>query len=506
MNRYIHISFLSLIFMLMTSCSGMDETYREFIKDGTALYVAKAENVIAYPGVNRIKLIVDRFTDARVETLTVYWDNKTYSQTFDINRNGPTEIYVENVGEGSHIFEIISHDSNGNNSIPVTITVMVYGESFLSFNSESSITASSTAAKTSVDIVHSSSYYYKHLTLTYKTKDGEEKSVNITADVETVELTDCDHTAGLRYRTVFSPDATCIDEIVTEYRVLNPDYIAIEVTVEKSELEFQFHKGDVVQIAVSTNSQNFKCTASADEASSEWLSLSLEDDILSIKTARTNLGTEERVGYVNVSAEDVVQQVKVVQKPINPKYGTLYGTEGLIFWQNPDNTSEYKIISAEWKASTVWSTATVVTNSVSLDDGEANSRILRSLSDYGSSYAEYFCETLGEGWRLPCLYELQYEFFTSFNGVIYEESTAALPGAITDDEKACRERYNSAIKTISRNGVPFSTTDAGQIYLTSSEVNATQIYAFRMGNRLIAAASKKNKNFVRCVKTVTISE
>ena len=90
--------------------------------------------------------------------------------------------------------------------------------------------------------------------------------------------------------------------------------------------------------------------------------------------------------------------------------------------------------------------------------------------------------------------------------MIYEESTAALPGALTDDEKTSRERYNSAIKTISRNGVPFSTTDAGQIYLTSSEVNATQVYAFRMGNRLTAAASKMNKNFVRCVKTVTISE
>ena len=83
---------ISLILSLLASCSGMDETYQEFIKDGTALYVAKAENVRAYSGVNRIKLMVDRFTDARVETLTVYWDNRTYEQTFDVNLGGATEI------------------------------------------------------------------------------------------------------------------------------------------------------------------------------------------------------------------------------------------------------------------------------------------------------------------------------------------------------------------------------------------------------------------------------
>ena len=79
---------ISVILTLLVSCSGMDATYQEFIKDGTALYVAKAENVVAQPGVNRIKLIVDRFTDARVETMTVYWDNRTYEQTFDVNLGG----------------------------------------------------------------------------------------------------------------------------------------------------------------------------------------------------------------------------------------------------------------------------------------------------------------------------------------------------------------------------------------------------------------------------------
>ena len=102
--------------------------------------------------------------------------------------------------------------------------------------------------------------------------------------------------------------------------------------------------------------------------------------------------------------------------------------------------------------------------------------------------------------------ELQNEFFTSFNGVVYEESTVGLPGVITDAEKACRDRYNTNMKAISRNGVPFSTTDSGQIYLSNTETGADGVYAFRMGNRLAASASKKNRNFVRCVKVVTINE
>ena len=499
---------ISVILTLLVSCSGMDATYQEFIKDGTALYVAKAENVVAQPGVNRIKLTVDRFTDARVETMTVYWDNRTYEQTFDVNLGGATEIYVENVSEGSHIFEIVTHDSAGNNSIPVTVTVMVYGDSFLSFNSESSISASATAAKTSIDIVHSSSYYYKYLNLLYTTKAGQEKSLDITSDTEKLELTDCDHTAGLRYRTVFSPDEACIDEITTEYRQLAPDYIAIEVYVDKEEVGLQFHKGDVAQVAVSTNSPNFKCTAVADDEASQWLVLSLEDNVLSVKTSEVNLGTSERIGYITVTSEGVSRQIRVVQSPINPKYGTAYGSEGIIFWQNPENKSEYKIISAEWKNSVVWSSNSNATGATSFEDGESNSRTIRAMADYGSTTypAEYFCESLGEGWRLPSMNELQNEFFTSFNGVVYEESTVGLPGAITDAEKACRDRYNTNMKAISRNGVPFSTTDAGQIYLSNTETGADNVYAFRMGNRLAASASKKNRNFVRCVKVVTINE
>ena len=506
MKKYIGVVLTSVVLMLMTACSGMDETYREFVKDGTALYVAKAENVTAYSGVNRIKLEIGRFTDARVETLTVYWDNRTYSQTFEVNRGGATELYVENVSEGSHIFEIISNDSNGNTSIPVTVTVMVYGESFLSFNLESSITASSTKAKTAIDIVHSSSYYYKYTNIVYRTKTGEDKSLNITSDVSNINLTDCDHTAGLRYRTVFTPDVACIDEISTAFKQMVPDYIDVQINVEKSEVELMFHKGDATQLSVSTNSPNFKCEASVDNAAAEWLGVNLEDDILSVKSIGVNLGATDRVGYINLSSEGVTEQIKVVQKPINPKYGTAYGTEGIIFWQNPLNASEYKIISAEWKNNVVWSASTTATNAVSLEDGESNSNIIRSLSDYGETYAEYFCESLGEGWRLPCINELQYEFFTSFNGVIYEESTAALPTAITDEEKACRDRYNTAMKAISKNGVAFSGTDEGSIYLTNSEVNANQVYAFCMGNRKAAAANKRNKNFVRCVKVVTINE
>lgn len=482
----------------------MDETYREFIKNGTALYVAKAENITAYSGVNRIKLEIGRFTDARVEAVTVYWDNRTYSQSFYVNKSGITELYVENVSEGSHIFEIVSNDSNGNTSIPVTVTVMVYGESFLSFNLESSITASSTKAKTSVDIVHSSSYYYKHTSLYYKTRTGEERVVNITSDISNINLTDCDHTAGLKYRTVFTPDVACIDEIETPYRQVTPDYIDIQINVEKSEVELMFHKGDAAQLSVSTNSPNFKCEVSVDDAVAEWLGISLEDGVLYVKSVGVNLGATDRIGYINVSSEGVTEQVKVVQKPINPKYGTAYGSEGIIFWQNPLDASEYKIISAEWKNNVMWSTSATATNAVSLDDGESNSNIIRSLSDYGEAYAEYFCESLGEGWRLPCINELQYEFFTSFNGVVYEESTASLPASITEDEKACRDRYNTAMKAISKNGVAFSGNDAGSVYLTNSEYDVNQVYAFRMGNRLSAVASKKNKNFVRCVKVVTI--
>ena len=139
------------------SCGRMDDVYQEFISDGPVTYLSKLTGVETFAGENKVKFVIPAQTDPRTKGVLVYWDNRTCSIDIPCDPSVTTEFVVENVTEGSHIFELLAHDSKGHNSIAVSKSVASYGEKFLKSASPSVVVSAcrNTAGTTLLQIRHS---------------------------------------------------------------------------------------------------------------------------------------------------------------------------------------------------------------------------------------------------------------------------------------------------------------------------------------------------------------
>lgn len=490
--------------LVLAACYEMDDVYKEFISDGPAKYVGKAENVQVFPGFGRVKIVWSPFIDNRVSSATIYWDNRTCSQENAIDPSKPTEIYVDNLSEGPHIFEIITHSAAGNNSVPVSVSCNVYGESFMSITDESDIISAVLDYKGEVQlrIRHSSSYYYKMLEMVYLGIDGSRKKVFAYPGELGIVLDDCG-TSDISYRSVFLPDDVCIDSLYSHIKTIKPEGVALEIETELDETMMSFIKGDTVSFAAGTNFEEVGLEYSLDASGCEWLSLEYINGRFFLKTTAVNLGAR-RSATLTLTANELSKVVSIYQEAKDPRLGTLYGSEGVVFHQNSD--SSYKIISGAFEM-LPWSVSATLTGASGQDGstgGESNIDIIKRMPDYGNgnTYAVSFCEAMGEGWYLPSLKELRDEFFPGYNGTTFDEATEAKYTAITSEEQACRDVYNASISSISAQ--PFCDRTNGLYYWTCCEVDKNDAFYVRLGYKKTGGISKTGSNIVRCVKKVNI--
>ncbi|MDR2472201.1 MAG: DUF4998 domain-containing protein [Tannerella sp.] len=129
------ISFLFTALMLF-ACHPMDDKYSEFANEGPITYIAKLNDadIQAIGERNRVHFIWPKQNDPRGSKVNIYWANKTGHYTQAVDPSKETNFYVSGLDEGSYIFEISILDDYGHFSIPVSVTVTVYGaiwESYL---------------------------------------------------------------------------------------------------------------------------------------------------------------------------------------------------------------------------------------------------------------------------------------------------------------------------------------------------------------------------------------
>ena len=213
---YLRYFMLGLFFplVLLASCDRMDSVYQEFISDGPVTYMSKLTGVEASSGENRVKFTIPAQTDPRIKGVMVYWDNRTQHQDVPLNITEPNEFIIENVAEGSHIFELVTHDEKGNNSLSVSVAASSYGDSFRAYASTSEVTSASRNQDGSClfQIRHSFSPRYQYMELMYRSAEGKEKTLVIERGTTSLSVADF---AGeeYSYRSVFLPDETAFEYI-----------------------------------------------------------------------------------------------------------------------------------------------------------------------------------------------------------------------------------------------------------------------------------------------------
>lgn len=494
MKRFIILlSCLLASLLVFSACEGQDAVYQQFIEEGPVVYLGKVTDVTVSSGSNRARLNWPKSDDPRIKSVTISWNNGAGSTTLDWDASQDFETVVENLPEGSIIFEIVTNDAHGYHSVPVNVSGMIYGDQFATLLEESSIVSSTYNATDdciTVRVQHSSSYYYKYMEILYTDKDGVARTVTAPRGTNTLQFYNASSLA-FRYQSVFSPGESCIDNFNSEtheYLDLATPYLEFEG--EKALLAAA--SGCQQSIPFRTNRAPFVITSDAED----WLEVTEFNGAMRFVSKNKNATGEARIAHVHFQVGDFTKEMLV--KQTMDRVGTAYGTEGVIWWQNTEDPTEYKMISAA-RGNCKWSIVTVSTGATgesgkSSKNGQlmSNIDIIKALGI--ESYPAFqWCEELGEGWYLPSGTELK-NFLVAYNGSIYtyDQLNGKKVSALNAAAGECRERFEQAMESMGAPRLNTAARDANGDWLWSSqETNANNAYAARLGVSGYGNRSKK---------------
>lgn len=219
--------FMLIIATFMASCEGMDDTYKDFIKDGPIVYIGKADSLKAHPGHERIMLTWQMQNDPRGTEAVIYWKNRQDSILFSLDRSKiKQECIIENLPESSYIFEIIIHDKYGYSSLPVEISSQTYGDVYASYLSPRSYTKKSGKAvyfnndtqKWEMVINAIRDETLIDTEVVYKDENGKDITLSWKEDTKhTFTLEGYREGNMVKYRSCFQPVPEAIDVFWTDY-------------------------------------------------------------------------------------------------------------------------------------------------------------------------------------------------------------------------------------------------------------------------------------------------
>lgn len=119
--------------ILIYSCSKMDGTYDQFLKQGENIYLGRVDSAKVFTGKKRVKF---RYwsSDPKSTELMVYWSSR--GDSFQISvpsklKSDSAEFIVPNLPEGILSFELVMMNKNlPYKSMPFNISNRVYGDQF----------------------------------------------------------------------------------------------------------------------------------------------------------------------------------------------------------------------------------------------------------------------------------------------------------------------------------------------------------------------------------------
>ena len=296
-----------------------------------------------------------------------------------------------------------------------------------------------------------------------------------------------------------------------------------DITPEEKDARAAFEKAlaDNGGVALNTGSEN----SNGDQY---WTSTEQTDE----KTGKVYASTmrfgkvyastpADQMGKTNASKR-YVRCMKLVsgepEKPLQtkfPAYKENGKNVGIIYWTSEDGKTS-KVLSLVRSEDVPWSNAATPAflNAVSMDDGAANTAVIKASAEAKDIPAVSFCSTLGEEWYWPSLNELV-EIFNVYNGVAYDPNVKSkVPAEISDEEKEARAAFDLSLTTYGGTVMNSAADNKnGERYWASTELQDAKgnVYGsfMRFGKAYMSTVADtpgKGKSgdgrFVRCIRTI----
>jgi len=215
-----------LTFAVYCGCSDMNSLHDEYLQRGEKTYMGHPDSVKIFSGQNRV-IIAYRNYDPKVGKLTVYWDFRQSSATFDVptDRLGEElEVTINDLEEKTYTFELVTSNREGKfSSIPMNVSAMVYGPKFAASIANRSISAATIFPFADNRITISWISPLESMIgveLTYRNSSDVETFLKIPNNERNTRITDGKDDAIIRYRTLHSPE-NCLDTFYTAYASIN---------------------------------------------------------------------------------------------------------------------------------------------------------------------------------------------------------------------------------------------------------------------------------------------
>lgn len=205
-----------LIAAAISSCTSMDEGYKDFIKDGEISYTGKIDSLHVYSGRNRVQVKGLFISDPKITECRIYWDNRIDSVVVPITRTqgiDVLDIVINNLVENVHNFEVRTFDKLGNSSISVYKIGAVYGDRYQTSLYNRPIASKFFSPKlttinfASMDL--STGAYA--VEVNYTNTNNVITKVQLPIAQSRLDITDFKLGSSFTYKTLFKPNATSID-------------------------------------------------------------------------------------------------------------------------------------------------------------------------------------------------------------------------------------------------------------------------------------------------------
>lgn len=136
--KKIYLIIITAISLVISSCGKQDTVYKEFVREGGFIYPAKAINLTADRGFQRIVLNWEVPMDPSIRTGKLFWDSRTQSMDFDYSAypDGKVSVAITDLEDRSYTFEIVNYDAEEHASLAVEITSSPFGDSWLVSHAE----------------------------------------------------------------------------------------------------------------------------------------------------------------------------------------------------------------------------------------------------------------------------------------------------------------------------------------------------------------------------------
>ena len=186
---------------------------------------------------------------------------------------------------------------------------------------------------------------------------------------------------------------------------------------------------------------------------------------------------------------------------------------GVVFWVDPTDPTKGKAVSG-LSTEIAWHSSTKTFDdaaSFASDDSKANFEYLINRDDYKTNaekYAAiYFCQSLGEGWRLPSKPEVE-EMFRTWSGCTDDLSTAATAEIAYTLNNDAATAFDNLLLQCKDNDLGMLVKGSGVAnwyWTCQSDASSKKIYRVKIATGyFIGAANATNKMLVRCVRDVEI--